>query len=185
MASYSYLDERPQDETENYDSLIEYRADEFKEFSGLIKDLSTFRNQARAVKHSYATKASEVEDAFNNLNNIDSLVLYLHNDPVWKEKVTELKNYYLEKSEYDEMKAELARLEEQKCHVETITSEFKIQHNQVGMCSICSERPITVFLDPCGHVSCQQCMDSLPATRRERACPFCRGNFTTKKIFSV
>ena len=119
------------------------------------------------------------------LANLDTLCEYLKDDQTWNEKVADLKAYYVEKSNYDEMKSELARLEEQKNHIETITSEFKIQNNQGGLCSICSERSISVFLDPCGHVSCQQCMDSLPVTRRERACPFCRGTFTTKKIYSI
>lgn len=38
------------------------------------------------------------------------------------------------------------------------------------MCFVCLERPVTMFIDPCGHVICEQC-----STRSAlQVCPFCR-----------
>jgi hypothetical protein len=40
------------------------------------------------------------------------------------------------------------------------------------MCFVCLERPVTEFIDPCGHVICDQC-----STRSAlHVCPFCRGS---------
>lgn len=40
------------------------------------------------------------------------------------------------------------------------------------MCFVCLERPVTMFIDPCGHVICEQC-----STRSSlHVCPFCRGS---------
>jgi hypothetical protein len=40
------------------------------------------------------------------------------------------------------------------------------------MCFVCLERPVTEFIDPCGHVICDQC-----STRSSlHVCPFCRGS---------
>ena len=185
MVVYSYIDDRPKDETENFDELIEYRTEDFKEFSDIVKELTAFRKQAKNIRGAFNLKYDEVKSLEMQLTNLDTLYEYLTDDQTWKEKVADLKAYYVEKSNYDEMKAELIRLEEQKNHIETITSEFKIQNNQGGMCSICSERSIAIFLDPCGHVSCEECMGNMVPRRGERSCPFCRGAFTTKKIYSI
>jgi len=40
------------------------------------------------------------------------------------------------------------------------------------MCFVCIERPVTMFIDPCGHVICEQC-SKLSAVH---TCPFCRGS---------
>jgi hypothetical protein len=40
------------------------------------------------------------------------------------------------------------------------------------MCFVCLERPIDTFIDPCGHVVCQQCSSRSTL----HVCPFCRGS---------
>jgi len=48
------------------------------------------------------------------------------------------------------------------------------------MCFLCLERPVNMFIDPCGHVICQQC-SSLSALH---VCAFCRGSVRQyKKMF--
>ena len=40
------------------------------------------------------------------------------------------------------------------------------------MCFLCLERPVNMFIDPCGHVICEQC--SMRSALH--VCPFCRGS---------
>lgn len=40
------------------------------------------------------------------------------------------------------------------------------------MCFVCLERPVTEFIDPCGHVICDQCS----VRSALHVCPFCRGS---------
>ena len=40
------------------------------------------------------------------------------------------------------------------------------------MCFVCLERPVTEFIDPCGHVICEQCSKRSAL----HVCPFCRGS---------
>jgi hypothetical protein len=48
------------------------------------------------------------------------------------------------------------------------------------MCFVCLERPVTEFIDPCGHVICEQCSKRSAL----HACPFCRGSVRQyKKMF--
>jgi hypothetical protein len=39
------------------------------------------------------------------------------------------------------------------------------------MCFVCLERPVNMFIDPCGHVICDHCS----ARSALHVCPFCRG----------
>ena len=50
-------------------------------------------------------------------------------------------------------------------------------------CFVCLERPIDLFLDPCGHVMCGACWSR---TTNKRECPGCRGRvLEPKKIFTL
>jgi hypothetical protein len=40
------------------------------------------------------------------------------------------------------------------------------------MCFVCLERPVTEFIDPCGHVICEECSKRSAL----HVCPFCRGS---------
>jgi hypothetical protein len=179
--NYAFIDDVPVGEP-TWDSLIEYRAEDFDEFKCLVKDLCEFRNQAQAIQHTYMKKVEHVKRTEVGLASLDALAGYLENDDTWKEKVKELKEYYTENIKYEELKAELKEIEKQKEHVETIKKEFKVQTGAIGICAICSDRPVSLFLDPCGHTSCQECLEHL-TPRRDNCCPFCRGLFTQKRLF--
>jgi len=50
-------------------------------------------------------------------------------------------------------------------------------------CFVCMERPIDLFLDPCGHVMCTPCWTR---TTNKRECPGCRTVLgAAKKIFTL
>jgi lipopolysaccharide biosynthesis regulator YciM len=42
------------------------------------------------------------------------------------------------------------------------------------MCFLCLDRPVNMFIDPCGHVICEQC--STKSALTTHMCPFCRGS---------
>jgi len=48
------------------------------------------------------------------------------------------------------------------------------------MCFVCLERPVNIFVDPCGHVMCEQCS----VRNAHQMCPYCRGSVRNyKKMF--
>jgi len=48
------------------------------------------------------------------------------------------------------------------------------------MCFVCLERPVTEFIDPCGHVICEECSKRSALN----VCPFCRASIRQyKKMF--
>lgn len=179
MAGYSYIDtsdegggnfEQPFD--------FEYNIANFKEFSGIVKDLSDFRKQAREVTFRYNMVSATMTGLNAELLNIDTIKSYLP-ETGWAEKVDELKKEYMRLIKYDEKSEELKQLKEQRDKITTIATEFKLETSQSGMCCLCYDKPISVFLDPCGHVCCDDCFRNI----RGIVCPCCRGNFTKKKIY--
>jgi hypothetical protein len=51
------------------------------------------------------------------------------------------------------------------------------------ICFVCMERPIDLFLDPCGHVMCERCW---ARTSNKTQCPGCRApDVIPKKIFTL
>ena len=182
MASYSYIDTTEDIiERSNFDQPdFEYNIENFKEFSGMIKDLTEFRNQARDVTFKHNMMSTTVNAMRAELQNLDNIKAYLI-EAEWLDKVDELKKDYIRLSKYEEKSEELKKLKEQKEKVQTIATEFKVEVAQSAMCCLCYDRPISVFLDPCGHVCCEECFKNI----RGIVCPCCRGNFVKKKIYSL
>lgn len=183
MAGYSYIDTSEEvtgggNFDQSYD--FEYNIEHFKEFSGIVKDLTDFRRQAREVTARYNMASVTMSGLEAQLTNIDTIKNYLL-DTEWSEKVTELKKEYMTLSKYEEKSEELKQLNEQKEKITTISTEFKVEVSQSGMCCLCYEKPISVFLDPCGHVCCEDCFNKLTGI----SCPCCRRNFCKKKIYTL
>ena len=181
MSGYSYID-TSDDVTggDNFNDTYDfnYNIENFKEFSGMIKDLTDFRRQAREVTFRYNMASATMNGLNAELLNIDTIKSYLP-ESEWSEKVAELKKEYIRLSKFDEKNEELKQLKDQKDKIATIATEFKVEVSQSGLCCLCYEKPIGVFLDPCGHVCCDECFKNI----RGIVCPCCRSNFTKKKIY--
>lgn len=180
MSGYSYIDTSDEADGGNFDQIydLNHKFEDFKEFSGMIKDLTDFRRQAREVTFRYNMASATMNGLNAELLTIDTIKSYLP-DQGWSEKVDELKKEYMGLSKFDEKNEELKQLKEQKEKIATIATEFKVEVSQSGLCCLCYEKPIGVFLDPCGHVCCDECFKNI----RGIVCPCCRSNFTKKKIY--
>lgn len=185
MAYYSFIDETGNDSQSNFDTLIEYKVKDFKDFTPLVEQLSTFRKQVRGIHHTYNETYALVKNFQADLQKIDDVYKFFLDDEEWRDKVMDLKNMYIKLANYDEIKKTLDTLDEQKSLTELISNEFKIQLNEFGLCPICTENRVSLFLDPCGHVSCDLCWEK---TRRQsrQTCPCCRTTVnSTKKMFLI
>jgi hypothetical protein len=180
MAYYSLIDSE-QEQDSNFDALIEYQVKDFKDFSEIAEKLSEFRKQVKSINCKYNESSVRVKSLQKEIQNIDDLTRFHPENAEWIEKVTELKNMYLKLVNYDEEEKELKQLDEQKSLSDLILNEFKVQVHSGGVCILCSENLIGVFLDPCGHVCCQGCWDKT----RGQICPCCRAQVTVKKMFLI
>ena len=46
--------------------------------------------------------------------------------------------------------------------------------NTGSTCSLCLSNNVNMFFDPCGHTSCQECINKLEVERGDVPCPFCK-----------
>ena len=180
MAHYSFIDSEINNDS-NFEALIEYEVKDFKDFTEIAEKLNEFRKQVKSINFKYNESSVRMKSFQKEIQSIDDLTRFHYENAEWVEKVTELKNMYLKLVNYDEEEKELNQLDEQKSLSDLILNEFKVEVHAGGLCILCSDNPIGVFLDPCGHVCCQECWDK---TRRQN-CPCCRAQVTVKKMFLI
>lgn len=183
---YASIEDETTTDNGNFEMLIEYRTEDFKDFSGICKDLCDFRQQVRVINRKHQDLNMSVGICEKDVATLEEIKMFLRGEEhaEWSKKVDELIEMYKKVSEFEDKKKELQTLEEQKAISDTITSEFKIQPNQAGTCVLCYEKQIEVFLDPCGHVCCAECWKK--ADRGARTpCPCCRTTVTKKKMYLI
>lgn len=103
-------------------------------------------------------------DDIKYVQDIKTLVQQFEED----EKITEIAKELKEKSE---------RLLGMK-KVFELCGECDILSNY--MCFLCLDRPVKIFIDPCGHVMCREC-----SLRGISVCPFCRRNVSDFKTMFI
>jgi hypothetical protein len=166
---------------DTYDRLLRLRSIlEFEEndkpipkhdlFDSLDQLKSEYLNVVSDVLVGYMNMQSKKEKASNMLCILDKLgnkdVKYVH-----------MLREVIEQFDRDECITEDAeKLKEKTIEMLSLRNVFSLCKDadvmSSYMCFVCVERPVTVFIDPCGHVICEQC-----STRSSlHMCPFCRGS---------
>ena len=169
----------------NFDLLLEFRPDDFKEFKDIAKNLNEFRLQSLALKQRWRELSNRVKSYEDELVKIDEVSRFLTSDEDWQKRVLEVKDEYIKKVQYDKAKEELTTLESQRAASETISKEFKVELSQGFTCAICYENSVSLFLDPCGHMTCGPCWSKVTCRAGVKLCPCCRTAATGKKIYLV
>jgi hypothetical protein len=125
-------------------------------------------------------KLSEIE-IFRMKTDIQSMqqTLSVVHDPLIQEELVRLIDVYKERNEFEKKKAENAQLAGKIKSMDSVLVYTGHRKYAQFTCSICMERLIDTFLDPCGHVMCEQC------TTRINRCPMCRTQVVLKKIYST
>jgi hypothetical protein len=94
--------------------------------------------------------------------------------------VTERVKVFLDAHDIDTRREELAQLNGTIKAMEAVLMNTNARKYSQFTCSICMDRLVDTFLDPCGHLACEQCL----GRTRTPACPMCRTTVTTfKKMF--
>ena len=166
---------------DTYDRLLRLRSIlEFEEndkpipkhemFDSLDQLKSEYLDMVAEVLTGYMNMHAKKEKASHMLSVLDKL----GNKDV---KYVQLLREVIEQFDRDECITEDAeKLKEKTIEMLSIRNVFSLCKDadvmSSYMCFVCLERPVTEFIDPCGHVICEQC------SRRSalHVCPFCRGS---------
>ena len=172
--------------TGNFDLLLDFRPEDFKDFAGIAKQLDEFRTQTVALKQRWREVNNRVLSYRTEIAKIDEMERFLTSDEDWQTRVRELKDEYIKRVQYEKESQELETLEEQLGATDKITREFKVQVRQEFTCMLCYESDVKLFLDPCGHMTCTACWSKVaPITPETKKCPCCRTAVKAKKIYLV
>jgi hypothetical protein len=130
-----------------------------KEYLDIVYDVLTGHMNMHAKKE----KASYILNILNSLGNKDIKYVNLLHEVVEQFDRDECVTDNAEKLNEKTMQMLSIREVLSLCKGTTVTSDY--------ICFLCLERPVNVFIDPCGHVVCEEC-----STRSAlHVCPFCRG----------
>ena len=165
---------------DTYDRLLRLRSIlEFEEIKPIPKHemFDTLDN----LKKDYLDVVSEVLIGYMNLHakkekasNMLCILDKLGNKDV---KYVQMLREVIEQFDRDECITEDAeKLKEKTTEMLSIRNVFSLCKDadvmSNYMCFVCLERPVTEFIDPCGHVICEHCSKRSALN----VCPFCRGS---------
>lgn len=128
-------------------------------------------NQARNLE-------KEVEDLVKDIEVLTDSVLILH-DSNAKKEISEVRDRYKIEHGFQDKQNELSRLLGECKKMETILEETNAKNYTEFTCSVCMDRKVDHFLDPCGHMICIFCF----VRTRSNTCPTCRTTVQPRKIY--
>ena len=166
---------------DTYDRLLRLRSIlEFEENDKPIPKHELF-DSIDSLKKKYLDVVSEVLIGYMNMHakkekasHMLSVLDKLGNKDV---KYVEMLREVVEQFDRDERITEDAeKLKEKTTEMLSLRNVFSLCKDadvmSAYMCFVCLERPVDVFIDPCGHVICEQCS----VRSALHVCPFCRGS---------
>lgn len=166
---------------DTYDRLLRLRSIlEFEEIEKPIPKHELF-DSVDSLKKEYLDVVAEVLTGYMNMHakkEKASLMLSVLDKLGNKDvKYVELLREVIEQFDRDECITEDAeKLKEKTAEMLSIRNVFSLCKDadvmSNYMCFVCLERPVTEFIDPCGHVICEHCSKRSAL----HVCPFCRGS---------
>ena len=149
--------------------------DEWKEFE---ETLAKFKKEYVETRNILRLKNIEFNKLLNDttvMNNVSTIIMSPELQDKMKEWITEYKTEH----NFEEMKNETYKLFGIVSAMERVLINTNAKRYNQFTCSICMERNVDTFLDPCGHLACEQCMSRSGTLN----CPMCRRAIQTKKMY--
>lgn len=123
-------------------------------------------------------KENEFSVLASDLSVLQSSVTAIQ-DSLMQTEISNMIEKYKHDHGYDALKSETAKLAGKVRAMERVLVHTNARNFSQFTCSICMERPVDTFMDPCGHMFCEACVLRV----RNIHCPTCRTQFVPKKIY--
>lgn len=155
----------------------------------LSDDWYEFEDTLGRYKLEYLTKLGELRDKntkltrhMSDLNLLTNVTSMIHSDSIQARMKSSVEDYRSEHN-IEQLKAELNELNGTVAAMEGVLVNTNAKRYSAFTCSICMDRLVDTFLDPCGHLACERCLSRVSDLS---SCPMCRRQLTaTKKMFPV
>jgi hypothetical protein len=150
---------------------------------------TSFKDQLFEFQKEYARNMQEAKTLMAKLREKNKYLEALNNMAKLVEPDTELKDSiykiladYESKSQRAELEAEIERVRGVCAAQQQILTGTNTEAQTRFQCFVCMDRQVEVFLDPCGHVMCEQCWNR----HNTPSCPGCRAQVRRpRKIFTL
>jgi hypothetical protein len=149
--------------------------DEWKEFE---QTLAKFKKEYTDTRNKLRFKNAEFNKLLNDttvMNNVSTIITSAHLQEKMKEWISEYKTEH----NFEESKNETYKLFGIVNAMERVLINTNAKRYSQFTCSICMERTVDTFLDPCGHLVCERCMVRSATLN----CPICRRAVQLKKMY--
>lgn len=146
------------------------------------KELSKFKKEFSTVQCEMAMATAELAHKREDLAHLRTAVGLITHEDLKTSVETMIVNYEVE-SGIPALTQKCSELAGKLDEMRKILKDTEPERYASFICFVCMERPIDLFLDPCGHVMCERCW---ARTSNRSQCPGCRaGNVLPKKIFTL
>jgi len=153
-------------------------SDEWKEFEN---ELGKFKAEFKRTVREHDVKKFAI-DNINKRTVVSKLIANKVEDDDLKAKLLSVIDNHESEAGLDTLTQQCGELRGKYEAMSKVLTNTHSERYDRFICPICCECFIDLFIDPCGHVICDHCWLS---TRDKRHCPMCKGNCSTKKIYTI
>ena len=151
----------------------------------LSDDWKEFEQTLGKYKHEYVKTLAQLkiheEEIVKLSHDVSVLSATFIQNKTLHDDIKHLVEEFKKNNQFSEKQSEFSQLAGKVKAMENILTHTNAHRYNHFTCSVCMDRLIDTFLDPCGHVICRQChilsMNSF--------CPLCRTEINAKKIYST
>lgn len=151
--------------------------DEWKEFE---QTLAKFKKEYVETRNILRLKNIEFNKLLNDttvINNVSTIIT----SPEIQDKMKDWVEEYKTKYNFEEKKNETYKLFGYVNAMERVLINTNAKRYSQFTCSLCMDRMVDTFLDPCGHLACERCMSRVVTPD----CPMCRAPVRPKKMYPM
>lgn len=139
--------------------------------------LGKYKQEYKEKLELYRKKEIELSHALNNITILQNTLNVLSDE--LHDTIQDWIANYRESNAIDVLKDELSNISGTIRAMEAVLMNTNAKRYSQFTCSICMERMVDTFLDPCGHLTCERCF----FRTRSNDCPMCRSHVHPKKMF--
>ena len=132
--------------------------------------LGRYKQQYKEKLTEFGLKESEIIRMSGDISILQNASTVLNTQELQAD-VSQIVQHFKETCGFEALRDELSQLNGEIKAMEQVLMNTNAQKYSQFTCSICMERMVDTFLDPCGHLSCATCLGRAPRTM---ACPMCR-----------
>jgi hypothetical protein len=131
--------------------------------------LGRYKQQYTEKLTMFRLKEAEIVRMTGDISILQNATTVVHTQEL-KDDVSQVVQVFKDTCGYETLRNELSELNGEIKAMEQVLMNTNARKYTQFTCSICMERMVNTFLDPCGHLACEACL----GRTRSMACPMCR-----------